>query len=263
MFLGLLLVGLAVNAASAAVAIGRAQEKSADHMSTGPLVSIIIPTLEEDAYLERLLQSIERQSYTPIEVVILDSSPPEAKERTRELAQQYGALMVDFPKLGISPARNAGAEAATGEALIFCDADCILSPEYAERMVLLLEQHPTAVMAHGAETVYDSFANAMLWNPWQLIKPRSHTTGRGVALWRAAFLAVGGYDESIDPTVGGREDLDLGRRVLEMYGPDAIVLDRDAMLATSVRREKVFGYTPRAVAWNVRGVREGGRQLEY
>jgi len=220
--------------------VERALGQDPEYRIKGPLVSVVIPALEEQDYLGPLLESIAHQTYWPIEVVIVDSSPPEEKRATEEIAAAYGAQMVDVPKLGVSIARNKGAEAATGRVLLFCDADCILAHDFTE--LLVRELGHGAVLAHGVECIYDNLPIAMVWTPWQLIKPANYTTGRGIAMRCEDFWEMGGYDEACDPMEGYREDLDLGRRVIARFGPESVGLVRHALMGTSARREAVYGF---------------------
>lgn len=77
-------------------------------------VSIIIPTYNEEDYIENLLKSIKRQDYNDdIEVIVADAF---SSDKTVEIAKQYDCIVVDggLPAVG----RNRGAEVATGEFLI-------------------------------------------------------------------------------------------------------------------------------------------------
>ncbi len=220
---------------------------------SGPMVSAIIPALEEEDYLPGLLETIANQTYEPIEVVVGDSSPPDSAAKTREICQAYGAKYVYVPQLNVSRGRNAGAVEARGEALVFIDADVLLSPTYIEAVVDALQQG--AVLAHGADMVGENalFSTAsVILRGW--LKPSVHTTGRGIAIWRDAFWEVGGYDEALDPITGVREDLDLGRKVRETFGPGAIKLLRTAWVVESPRRINLLGA---GSWWKTRGVRDG------
>ena len=218
---------------------------------TGHLVSVVIPTLMEEEYLPKLLETIRNQTYQPIEIVVADSSPSPSKEKTVEICQDYEARYVFVPKLNLPHARNSGAMEAQGEIVVFVDADCLFTPTYIQDVVA--ELNKGCVLAHGAdpvaEGVFISSASVIL-RSW--FKPKGYTTGRGIAIWKNAFTEIGGYDESLDPTLGYREDLDLGKRVRQRYGRKSIKLLRTSYLGESARRIKYLG----TAEWNrVRGVR--------
>lgn len=85
------------------------------------MLSIIIPTLNEEKHLAKLLKSIEKQDFKNYEVIISDAG---SKDKTLEIAKKYKCKIVK----GGSPAqgRNNGAKIAKGERLLFLDADVIL-----------------------------------------------------------------------------------------------------------------------------------------
>lgn len=221
---------------------------------SGPLVSLIVPTLDEQDYLPLLLASIQNQTYKPIEVIVADSST----DSTPEIARAFGATVVRVEELNVSLARNMGAAAAEGDILIFCDADCIMAPDYVERMARLLQDG--AVLGHGSDCVYDSEFNNLLIAPWKWLKPALWTTGRGVAIKRVDFSHAGGYDVECDPTKGCREDLALGEAVLRTFGLGSVVRDRDALVATSGRRPIRLGGVWRERGWRDNVIPAGAKE---
>jgi glycosyltransferase involved in cell wall biosynthesis len=230
--------------------IGQASKPPA-YQVMGRFVSVVIPTLMEEEYLPKLLETIRNQTYQPIEVIVADSSPPPSSDKTMEICQAYEARYVYVPKLNLPHARNSGAMEARGEILVFVDADCLFTPTYIQDVVAALDEG--CVLAHGADPLAEGIflsAASVVLRSW--FKPKGYTTGRGIAIWKSAFTEIGGYDESLDPTLGFREDLDLGRRVRLRYGSKAIKLLRTSYLGESARRIKFLG----TAEWNrVRGVR--------
>lgn len=228
-----------------------ASKSKPPHIINGKhLVSVVIPALDEEGYLPSLLQSINNQTYVPIEVIVADSSTGESQAKTQEICSQFHAKYVNVPKLNVSLARNKGAEAATGDILCFTDADCIMSNNYIEEMVDALNSGKT--LAHGADPYYKD-KDFQMWSiigrSW--LKPKTWTTGRGICIWKDAFNKIGGYDISLDPITGVREDLDLGRRVADTYGLDSIALLRNVYIGESTRRIEIW-----PAPWkSVRGVR--------
>jgi glycosyltransferase involved in cell wall biosynthesis len=88
------------------------------------MLSIIIPTLNEEECLPLLLEAIKKQDFADCEVIVADAG---SEDKTVEIAKNYGCKIVK----GGSPARgrNEGAKEARGETLLFVDADNIFLPE--------------------------------------------------------------------------------------------------------------------------------------
>lgn len=88
------------------------------------MLSIIIPTLNEEKDLPTLLDSIKKQDFKDFEIIVSDAG---SKDKTVDIARQNGCQVVKGGLL--SYGRNRGADAAKGDMLLFLDADVFL-PEY-------------------------------------------------------------------------------------------------------------------------------------
>ena len=82
------------------------------------MLSIIIPTKNEEEYLPKLLGSIKKQTFKDYEVIVADNN---SKDKTKKIAKKYKCKIVRGGLPG--KARNRGAKAATGDILLFLDAD--------------------------------------------------------------------------------------------------------------------------------------------
>ncbi len=84
-------------------------------------LSIIIPALNEEEYLPKILDSIKRQNFIDCEIIVADA---DSSDKTRDIAERNGCRIVKggLPAKG----RNAGAKIARGELLLFNDADIVL-----------------------------------------------------------------------------------------------------------------------------------------
>ena len=93
------------------------------------MLSIIIPTLNEEKYLPLLLESIRKQGFSDYEVIIADAG---SKDKTIEIAKKYGCKIVPggLPAKG----RNEGAKIAKGNLFLFLDADMILPSNFFESL---------------------------------------------------------------------------------------------------------------------------------
>lgn len=101
-------------------------------------LSVIIPVLNEEAYIGRLLDCLAQQDYVDFEIVVADSA---SEDKTVEVAKSYGDRL-DLSVVeqqtglkGVSYARNLGAARAEGEFLLFLDADGVFSDDFLRIMV--------------------------------------------------------------------------------------------------------------------------------
>lgn len=120
-------------------------------MNPQPKVSFLIPTLNAAGILEHCLRSIRCQDYPAerMEIVLADGG---STDGTRELAERYGAVVLDNPRRGYDSGKCVAFAGATGDYLIFVDADNeITHPDFTRRAVDALQRHPQAL---GLESYY-------------------------------------------------------------------------------------------------------------
>ena len=92
------------------------------------MLSIIIPTLNEEKYLPRLLESIKQQDYSDYEIIVSDGG---SKDQTTKIASSNNCqVIVDSIHHHPSWQRNNGAVIAHGDILLFLDADTVLPPGF-------------------------------------------------------------------------------------------------------------------------------------
>lgn len=108
-----------------------------------PLVSIIIPIYNVEQYLEKCINSVLKQDYDNIEIILVNDGSP---DRSFEICKKYKGkdnrvIVIDKPNGGVSSARNAGLEKATGEYVIFIDADDWLDNDFVSYMVKLAQDN--------------------------------------------------------------------------------------------------------------------------
>ena len=100
------------------------------------LISVVIPVYRVVQYLRRCVDSVLAQTYTQIEVILVDDGSPDGCPAICDAyAREDGRVRVIHQKnAGLSGARNRGIEAAEGEWLAFVDSDDYLAPEFLERL---------------------------------------------------------------------------------------------------------------------------------
>ena len=96
-------------------------------------ISVIIPCYKGEAFIGRALDNILSQNYENLEIIVIIDG---LLDNSKEIVSRYPVKMIVFEKnRGVSAARNAGIEAATGDYIHFMDADDELSEGYYEKMI--------------------------------------------------------------------------------------------------------------------------------
>ncbi len=90
-------------------------------------VTVIIPTLNEAARIGALLRALQAQSYAPLEIIVCDG---DSDDGTPEIVRQFENVTLLECERGTSTQRNYGGTNASGELLIFMDADDLPSPRF-------------------------------------------------------------------------------------------------------------------------------------
>lgn len=105
-------------------------------MRDSRLVSIIVPIYKVEAYLNRCVQSIVDQTYTNLQIILVDDgSPDRCPQMCEEWAQKDERIsVIHKPNGGLSDARNAGMAAADGEYIAFVDGDDWLNKAFVENL---------------------------------------------------------------------------------------------------------------------------------
>lgn len=119
--------------------IGKANDLRAEAAVKG-LVSVVIPIYNVEQYLERCLESIQRQTYGSLEVLLVNDGSRDGSDR---IARRYAETdrrfrFFDKENGGPGDARNYGIDRAAGEYITFIDGDDYVSDDYVERLLALV-----------------------------------------------------------------------------------------------------------------------------
>jgi glycosyltransferase involved in cell wall biosynthesis len=193
------------------------------------MISFIVPAHNEERLLGRTLVAIHDAAAgigQPYEVIVVDDA---SEDLTSAVAAQHGARIERVEYRQISRTRNAGARIASGDPLIFVDADTVISSRVLHGT---LEAIQRGAVGGGARLIVDGwiplYGRMLLTITGLVMRTADLIAGCYFFCTRAAFDAAGGFDES----VYAAEELVLSRR-LARIGWIAIL---DAPVVTSGRK---------------------------
>jgi len=202
------------------------------------MISVIIPSLNEEKYIESTLKSLKNQDYKgEREIIVVDGG---SKDKTVKIAKKYADKVIELKQRGVARGRNAGAKEAKGDVLVFVDADTVLlfnalgefSQEFSKKDVVgaTCPIIPTSSQARDFILYwgFNQFVKASL----KTRKPQ--VVGICFACRKKAFDKVGGFNEKIDIM----EDFDLSERLSKL---GKIKFNEKTFVLTSHRRIGKWG----------------------
>lgn len=176
------------------------------------LVSVIIPTLNEEKFITSLLNCLKNQTWHDYEIIVADAK---SEDNTREIAQKQGAKIVEGGHQAFG--RNNAVEYAKGEVLLFLDADVSFDTNFLGNCYPSFEIQKLDVACCYFDTNTLSFKMKMIYGLWNSSKYLRRKTrapdGESQCLWvkKSVFQEVGGFNENLKIA----EDLDFIQRAVE------------------------------------------------
>ena len=159
------------------------------------MLSIVIPALNEEKCLPRLLKSIKKQRIDDLEIIVADAG---SKDKTIEIAKNFDCKVVKggFPSKG----KNAGAKAAKGDLILFLDADTVLPENFLRKTLKEFKERDLDVASFltMAEDTFHNLSLKFLFNFPNLLCERILPQALNVILAkRALHERIGGFDERV------------------------------------------------------------------
>ncbi len=199
------------------------------------MISFIVPAYNEERYLAATLDALHaaaRALDEPYEIVVAEDA---STDQTAAIAQQQGAVLVSVANRQIAATRNAGARAASGDWLIFVDADTLVNEAVVRAAVQAMR---AGSVGGGAGMRFDEpvprYARLMLRVVVRLFRATGYAAGCFLFCTRSAFAAVGGFDENYY----GAEELVMSR-ALKRQGKFVILKQT---VTTSARKLRTYSW---------------------
>lgn len=206
------------------------------------LISVIIPTYNAGAYIEKTLQSVFAQTYDNIEIIVVDDG---STDNTESLLKQYDNQKLRYIKQpnsgGPAGPRNVGIAAAKGEYIAIFDSDDLMEADKLNSQIKALESKPDAGFCCTNFSIIDDKDNITTPDFWstndnfqKLPKPHLDSFGNyhfspgeltdsllihnfiassSMVVRKKVFKKLGGFDETLENT----DDYDMWLRILPLY----------------------------------------------
>jgi enolase len=172
------------------------------------MISIIIPTLNEEEHLPFLLESLKDQTFDNFEVIISDA---DSQDGTRKIAEDWGCKVVEggLPAKG----RNNGAKVAKGDILFFLDADVVLPKDFIEEAVKEFKKRKLVIAGCYVQPLSNKDADNFLYGTGNLYFKFTQfffpqAAGHCIIAKKKVHDKIGGFNEKIKLA----EDLDYAKR---------------------------------------------------
>lgn len=129
-------------------------------MHQDPLISVLIPCFNAETYVQDTLESVLSQTYKRTEVIVVDDG---SEDHSYEIVAQFehrGVRLIQQPNSGAAAARNKALSSASGEFVLFLDADDIIANRHLEALIdRCLDERMTVAVAQW-DRFYSTIAEA-------------------------------------------------------------------------------------------------------
>jgi glycosyltransferase involved in cell wall biosynthesis len=198
-----------------------------------PLISVVIPHLNQPDHLRVCLDSLARQTFdmSRVEIIVVDNGSRELPAGT--CSAFNGVCLVEELTPGPGPARNLGVKVSSGEILAFIDADCTADPDWLAVIAAALTGTSRAKVIGGdvriarrdpqRATMIEAYESIYAYRQEEYITRDRYSGTGNLAMRREIYDAVGPFCG-----IERAEDRDWGRRATRLgfavcYVPDMIV----------------------------------------
>lgn len=125
-------------------------------MQVKPLISVIVPVYNVERYIEECLDSVVRQSYQNLQIIIVDDGSTDASsKKVKSYLEDSRVYFIEQENKGLSGARNTGLAAAVGKYVLFVDSDDYLELKTIEELVVAMEEKQVDLIRFNGRAFLD------------------------------------------------------------------------------------------------------------
>ncbi len=205
-----------------------------------PLVTVIVPTRNSGRTIETCLESIVKQTYANIDLIVVDNN---SNDETKDIARKYTSSVHNHgPERNYQ--RSYAANMANGKYLVFIDSDMQLSPALIESSVRMCETYGYDAIVLPEISAGEGFwANCRKLEVYSILNDEFRELANRF-IRREAYFAVGGYEVNLD-WIGG-EDYDIHERIktsgYKIGRTDQVILHHEIVpFWAMLRKYRIYG----------------------
>lgn len=214
-------------------------------------ISVIIPTYNREKMIERAVRSVLVQTYTNLEVIVVDDC---STDHTEQVVEEIGDSRIKYYKLqkngGAGHARNAGVKFASAELIAFHDSDDVWRPEKLEKQMNYWEKHPEFSMiycpylSHRLDGELRQTPNSGMWGDLEgdifySLLVRNSIGAPTILMKKECFWNCGGFDDSLKSLEDWEFVLRFAHQYLIGYVDEVLI---DAYRTTGSVSSEVGGF---------------------
>lgn len=227
--IGTFVSSLALSVASKSHLLGKVENKDDTILQSDQFANttILLPTLNEEWFVEKTLQSIKNQNIYQLypekfEILVIDS---DSEDNTVEIAKNYVDKIITMEERNLVKARTVAIENAKGDLIVFIDADTIYPANWLNSMLKHYYDDYQVIAVSGPEfhpgvhVLVDIYEPILIW----LLAPLIQIIGRGTtnpmighnsSCYKWAFNMVNGFDVAFEYDTKSSKDTQI---VLERF----------------------------------------------
>ncbi|MCS3904327.1 glycosyltransferase involved in cell wall biosynthesis [Methylohalomonas lacus] len=175
-----------------------------------PLVSIVVPVLNEERYLRNCLQSLYNLDYPSqsLEIIVVDNG---SCDNSMNIAKEYPVKIFEKPGVKVGAVRNYGASKAKGVIIVFLDSDCVVEPHWLSEGINKMELKQKATIGGQCLIRENPSWIEKYWvlNSSREIIHEKNLLGSCIFIRREVLNNIGQFDESLN----SGEDNELSERL--------------------------------------------------
>lgn len=208
-----------------------------------PYFSVVIPTLNEQNFIENILTNLKNQTFGDFEVIVSDGNSSDKTTQKALKFKKYYPISIASSKIrNLSHQRNFGAKNASGKFIFFIDADNTIPNDFLEKTKKFIEENRLDAvipkLVSGEKSFFNSIAYpvSIFMVKYSLFTPRPFSTGGNLIISKKTFEKTKGFSTKV--FVG--EDHEMVRQIKEIGAK--IMLMSSTYVIFSMRRFEKEGF---------------------